>query len=620
MNFRYPLAPPTTSVPNPFVVEFDYLPHALHYPLTPQEDRDLYVTRITVSAAAAAAGADRIAHVFPRTNVRFLMTDSGGLTLAVLALRYLDASDTEPLPIRGVWISLGLPGDVRGIRTAAGHDLFPTAVIYHDVIVDRTIVQQSIIPLLEAEKVTSTDATGQISEITDIRSKLIVWLNGETGVSFPDVDNLPATFASRTFQLPRIPVVGGDHSLSVTAMMLDGTRMELNTLHEIIDDLKTNLSAGSLLRDARWLIHIPVSYIYLVLPPSELAPGHTNHPLALVWPASPALWSVLVFSFGDAGRGNITELLSDGKFTRLTCQINAEAEFPVDRTGLFFFRTAQATNTVKLFQQPLHDQKFLSLFTSVGQPLTGSTISLTDVLAPQGVYRIVISDTPAPIVGSGDHYFGVPTQLDQLQAFISAVSARHMILLTTAGAFARTMGYLAEAVSNHVGSHPVDRIFGRVLIPPSASFLYMLGVACRLLMTDQYRTGIGLETSWLTVGLVQRAEIDLSSVETLRPQWMNNHEDGRSGSGWKVFVPASNDMSGRKDHFLFNCALRVGWCNAHYNLGVGIFNVVTDEDDETDKVYNEKGEEFAEWGLSSDYRPEQVEQWILTNLVERGVP
>ncbi len=65
-------------------------------------------------------------------------------------------------------------------------------------------------------------------------------------------------------------------------------------------------------------------------------------------------------------------------------------------------------------------------------------------------------------------------------------------------------------------------------------------------------------------------------------------------------------MAGREDHFLFNCALRLEWMNPLYNFGVLLFNRMTDEDDQTDKAYNVKGEEFAEWGKA----PPTVPNWL----------
>jgi len=144
-----------------------------------------------------------------------------------------------------------------------------------------------------------------------------------------------------------------------------------------------------------------------------------------------------------------------------------------------------------------------------------------------------------------------------------------------------------------------------------------LAVAYRLLIATEQRAE---QEDWALTGDIVTldllsAGIDLSSIN--RPSWMNNHEDGAEESGFKVFVPTSNDMAGRKDHFLFNSAMRSTRPNFYYYAQVGIFNFFV-ESDQTDKRYNEKGAEFAEWGMSSDYRPERVEQWILNEIVDRA--
>ncbi len=329
---------------NPFTVVFDYLPDPLHSPLTSEENRDLYTTRLNVSAAGMAAGADRIAHIFPRANVRFL-SDPAGLDPSVLAQRYLDDADADPLPVHGIWIALGLVEDIKEVRNVTGMGLFPTVGIYHDVIIDRSIVRQSVIPLLNAERVITKNPQGDEIETTDTPTKLSLWLRGEVTIRFPDVNDPPAAFEGYPFEFPKIPVVDGVGTLSVSFLMMDGYGVDQGTLNQIIGDLTLGVSTGRLLRDAKWIIHIPVSYIYFTLPQSQLAADHLNHPLASNWPlqdpwGEPDLasvrWFAVLFSFAAHIRASITEFNQDRhRFQQLEVLINADPAFPVPRTGLF---------------------------------------------------------------------------------------------------------------------------------------------------------------------------------------------------------------------------------------------------------------------------------------------
>ena len=616
-NFRYPIAPPSNGVSNPFTVEFDYLPHPIPVTLSDSQREDLYTTRITVSPEAAAAGADRIAHIFPTTHVRFLMTDSSGLSPEQLAEQYMDENGTSPLEIRGFWITMARPTDIRDIRRLVGN-VFPTVIVYHDVIVNRDVIRNLIVPVLETSRVL-VGPDGSETEIEETEDKLIHWITTDVTAKIVSSDNQV---------LPLIPPLGSVRSLRVSALMMEGTGIRETTLNKVRSDLVESLSNGTI-KDADALVTMPLSYVFFALPNSELANSHRNHPLApeSVWPQNPAFWWGIVFANTMRARGSITQLSANRMFSSWECQINDAPKFPVPKSGLFFFYSTESSNTVRVYQKASGEIKDLCLFSKSGVPTVGTSIELRNDDAADVFQRVLVGKMDVPS-GSDDHYFNVPRQMANLQQFIDEISVRHMTYFTTAGAFARMMGYLAETVANELSNKEItitetltDEMSAvtttyNIKVLPTASFSYFMAGAYRLLISSEH---LGTQelmagTGSLVFKLLLQSGIDLTSIT--RNDWMNSHEDGEEGTGWIVFVPSSNDLAGRKDHFLFNCMMRLVWSNPLYNLGVWISSLF--EDDETDAAYNEKGEEFAEWGMSTEYSPEKVENWILTNLVERA--
>ena len=617
-GFRYPIAPPQPAVTNPFTVEFDYLPAPLIQTPDPATDPNLYTTLIRVSDAAAAAGADRIAHVFPRTNVRFVADQSAGFDATQLAQHYLDDNDSNPREIRGRWFALGIPTDIGPARQSAGWDLIPTVVVYHEVIVDREVIRESVVPLLERSevKIKHVDDPSFEGELTSIQDKLQAWLEGKTKVSFPP---------DGPFPLPRVPTSGNTRMLRVSALLMDGRGVDRQTYHRIVSTLD-DVTAGTALGNSMTLVHVPVSVLYSRIPAALLDPAHAAHPLASAWPVPPDEWRAIMFSFADRLRSNVTRLGSNKMFAELQATIDGGAALPLPGSGLLIYRSTATRDEVRVVRAADGAAQNLSLI----RTLFGSSASIGPVASigqghiQRGVSRIYIGRLT--LAANPGRYFGIPTELSRLQEFINHVTPHHSVTLTTAGVFTRTMGFLAQAVAHHVSN--------TLSIPPSASFGYFISTAWSLLVFEGSQKDEGKPIKWLIELELQHGEIDLSGI--VQPIWMTNKADVVGDHGWKVFHQTDESQDGRKDHFLTNAAGRFIFSpplagNVIFNIAAGIVHGMY-EDDPNDSEFNEAGEEFAEWGLMSSYDPtndewglsvpyetydpELVEQWLLDHIVE----
>ena len=617
-GFRYPIAPPQSTVPNPFTVEFDYLPAPLTQTPDPATHPNLYTTLIRVSDAAAAAGADRIAHVFPRTNVRFVADQSPGFDAAQLAQHYLDDNDSNPREIRGKWFALGISTDIGPARQSARWDLIPTVVVYHEVLVDREVIRESVVPLLErAEvKIKKVDDPSFEAELTSIQGKLRAWLDGKTKVSFPLDGPLP---------LPRVPTSGNTRMLRVSALLMDGMGVDRQTYHHIVSTLD-DVTAGTPLGNSMTLVHVPVSVLYSRIPAALLDPAHVTHPLGSAWPVPPEEWKAIMFSFADRLRSNVTRLNSNPMFAELQATVDGGTALPLPGSGLLIYRSTATRDEVRVMRAADGVVQDLSLIRTLfgNASSIGPVASIGQPHIQRGVSRIYIGRLT--LAANPGRYFGIPTELPRLQEFINNVTPHHSVTLTEAGVFTRTMGFLAQAVAQHVSN--------TLSIPPSASFGYFIGTAWSLLVSEASKNGEGKSIKWLVEGALQHGEIDLSGI--VRPLWMSNKDDAVGDHGWKVFHQTTVAQGGRKDHFLTNSYGRFLFFlplagNVIFNIAAG-FTHGMHEDDPNDSEFNEAGEEFAEWGLMSSYDPtndewglsvpyetydpELVEQWLLDHIVE----
>jgi len=192
--------------------------------------------------------------------------------------------------------------------------------------------------------------------------------------------------------------------------------------------------------------------------------------------------------------------------------------------------------------------------------------------------------------------------------------------------FTRTMGFLAQAVAQHVSE--------TLFISPSESFGYFISTAWSLLVSEGSKNGEGKPLKGLVETALEDGEIDLSGI--VRSDWMSTKSDVVGDHGWKVFHQTDVSQGGRKDHFLTNSRGRFAFSlplvgNMIFNIASGWVHGIH-EDDPNDSEFNEAGEEFTEWGLMSSYDPtndewglsvpyetydpELVEQWLLDHIVE----
>jgi hypothetical protein len=97
-----------------------------------------------------------------------------------------------------------------------------------------------------------------------------------------------------------------------------------------------------------------------------------------------------------------------------------------------------------------------------------------------------------------------------------------------------------------------------------------------------------------------------------RPQWLNNHDDGDWGSGYRIFyywdLPnGKTDLTGRRDHFVTNAN--------RPDLGV-LYELFIGDPSENDIEYNSLGREFHQGIDSLSISKTEVGEWIKTQLYQ----
>ncbi|MEW6481998.1 MAG: transglutaminase domain-containing protein, partial [bacterium] len=96
-----------------------------------------------------------------------------------------------------------------------------------------------------------------------------------------------------------------------------------------------------------------------------------------------------------------------------------------------------------------------------------------------------------------------------------------------------------------------------------------------------------------------------------RPAWLNNHNDGGEGSGFKVFFPEDPDRTGRKDHFVVNAACR----ELGYIVWM-LYEIFKTEESLNDLKYNAEGMAFGIMIIEGEISRFGVEGWIMEYLHE----
>ncbi|MEW6103663.1 MAG: hypothetical protein AB1630_07630, partial [bacterium] len=97
----------------------------------------------------------------------------------------------------------------------------------------------------------------------------------------------------------------------------------------------------------------------------------------------------------------------------------------------------------------------------------------------------------------------------------------------------------------------------------------------------------------------------------LRPDWLNNHKDGKEGSGFKIFFPEDPDRTGRKDHFVVNAACR----ELGYIVWM-LYEIVDTEESLNDLQYNALGRAFGIMIIEGKLSRSEVGNWIKEHLHE----
>ncbi len=618
--FRYPIEPlssPITGAVSPVFVPFDFLPLSANTPFSSEDELRLYKTKIVIRAAAAEAGMSRIQHVFPKSSVFIRVHEPFDMNADALAQQYINSSDADIPSLRATWVTLGWPEDIRSLREDLAIRVVPTVIIFHNVIIDKQVVVESVFPRLQTTKV----MVGPKLERTELKTdeeKLTAWLKGETKVLFDNNDLSPI--------LPQIHPISPDNPSSdlvmeISSLMMDGAAAGLDTLPTILDSIEGTTVAVSDSVSEPMLVSIPLSQFLSLIPPAKLDASHINHPLKFAWPSPPANWSAIVFSFSDSPRPEVTTLRPDPDFALLECKIGIDWPKPIPSSGLFFFRSPDIQTDVEVTDAVGIKQTLSILKLGLSTPVVGVTIRVEKDRSFFGFHKLYIGKVSS--ASGDDKYLGIPAELGNLQQVIDALALRLGTTMSWAACFARLMGFIAEAVAKHLEIHKVDG----TSILPTASFKQFIATAAELIVSDEVKSDEWIQE--ITVlytytydvndkvdTILTGANIDLSEIN--RVDWINTHNDDQnSNSGWKTFGKLRD--GGHQDHFLTNAFVRMDRSNIVYNFGSWVTHESGD-DDKIDLQYNECGEEFAEWGASAKFKPEAVEQWLIEKLVARATP
>ncbi|MFT3750923.1 MAG: hypothetical protein QM768_21595 [Agriterribacter sp.] len=639
LNIRFPLKKPTSGHPNPYTIDFDFLPYPLVYPLTPDQAPFIYTTKISINDPDP--GSARIEHVFPKGKVYFVIDESlfPNFQNDILTITDGIINNTFNGTFQGIWMHIGNPGAIKSIRgnSSLASPFIPVSVIYNSIVIDAALLQQ-IKALIQNQhfkyNIRQPDEK-VISPVTPTNQKIIIsdWLKGKIGIDITEND-----IASANISLPLCSVVNTKKQLQVGAIMIDYNGVEKESCDALISILKQNVIAGKLFDTNTYVNHsngkvarivpLPLNSFLENAVGAALVPGDLiNHPYRTSYniPFNASIWDVVVFYNGVPREiANTTKKFFD---IELIVKVDG-SEFPLLGNGIFYFQDIE-NKSIQLLNKNTLEQYNLYI---VSNTLTqGITLNLLSSFRRQNYYSVgftLIQDIVLP--DNSDQYFGIPRSMDNIKKFLDTITPLYQTKLSTAGCFARTMGFLAEAVANYLknDNHKYTVLENlEFLLSNNQSFTVFIHTCYEIFFDDANKEPF-FEIGYNPFNFFNHMPTDfkdilsqinthyLSNIKNL--EWLKTHGDHNSGDateGWKNFGYSPD--GGHKHHFIANALLVV-----RHNVGsapidiIENFDVFGVEDVPIDREYNEAGRSFGYWGcLRVIYNPSEVYCKIMELIV-----
>lgn len=625
-NIRFPLKKPTSGHPNPYTIEFDFLPYPLTFPLNEADEPYLYTSKITINDTTSESS-KIIEHVFPDGKVYFVIDDFYS-DINAIATNIFNDSFTGV--IRGMWIHLGRIKDIINIKQTLNNASFiPTAIVYNNISISRNTllqIKEKVNNQLYVNLSPSADSPTSRDEM--LLENLKKWLSGKAGILINESE-----IENSSFILPSV----SDNLLQVGALMMNGNGIEFTTLQLLIPIFKRNRNSNNIFNSNNsfldtdsplnvGIIPCPVFNFIEKASNNLLIESHRNHPLRLVYPTDPRILEACLFFTNNPyrSRGNIENLTFRPSYRNYFVEIDGVRR-DLHPSGLLFSRDFVG-RTVELFKN--NTPETISLI-SASNSIVGTLLTINLESKFKNHFRLAIDNIRVEdILLFGNEYFNVEPNFNGLLNFLNQLSIRLNISLTTAECFARALGFIEISTLKYFAdsNHKISRNgLEYPVIPGRSTIIYFLAISWAVL-TDVSVTAAGGEAEFLNDNfeeyfneLPSDLKSTINNVISHRPFWTNNHGDEENG-GWKHFG-ITYDSGGRKDHFLTNAF-------AYYDTNIPFIDRVSTlhafmfyenflDPDKIDAKYNEKGREFADW-LSFNYKSGEVYLKVKELIVEKS--
>lgn len=623
-NIRFPLKMPTSGHPNPYTIDFDFLPNPLvsWNELNVTQRNNLYLTNIQINDTDIESY--RIQHIYPNGKVYFIIDDEFNDSIPQIAVDILYDNFTND--INGTWIHVAEINDIKLLRNAAQTCFIPTAIVYESV---------TLTPLIILKIKTYLSNQFNVSKIfghdIELLDKIKDFLNGKIRIKLNDTD-----INSGDFTMPTVRIIENTIELKLGGIMMDGNGIEKDTILGLVSLLKRNRTNGMLFDPEshdtqRMIVACPLNTF---LASTLFLNNEDNHPYkALIDINNPNaitrhIWDAVVFSKNNPSSLSRArfDLHSNNRSIKVQ---NDNYEFPLHKSGIFYYPNLH-NKTIMLENK--NNNSYFNLYTiSNGQLTEGSSIQLTSNLKKNNYYSIGYGSIPEGIENTNNttNYFGVEPIIDNLSVFYEKLSHNHFFTLTSAGTFALSMGFLAESIANYFvvqGNTILDyyegNAYNRNILNKNSIELYDIFIATAVYLfvpSDYVPFGYGLISDYSNY--LSKISGNLKNVcdSILRKynedsflRTHEDHDDFDSRWGWKSFEKEFD--GGHKHHFIFNADSKslIVFGPIYENL---MPNKYGGEDSKIDVIYNQKGREFYLWALF-DYNPQMVYNKIKELIVE----
>ncbi len=624
-NIRFPLKKPTSGHPNPYTIDFDFLPNPLvsWNNLNTQQRENLYTTQIRINDTEAESS--KIQHVFPNGVVYFIINYGYNSSISQITSNILYDSLTHE--IFGTWIHVGEIKDIKDVRNTVDTCFIPTAVVY-----DSVTLTPHILSIIKNYLSVQFNVSKVFNHDTELFDKINGFLSGKIRIrlSDDDVDN-------GLFLMPSVTTRGSFKELRLGAIMMDGNGIEKSTIVSLVSLLKHNSSNGKLFdpehHDTQKMI--VASPINTFLASSFHLNRDNEHPYKkLIDINNPNIitrhiWDAIVFYKGTPSTIARARFNLYGYNNKMVKIEEDNYEFPLHRSGIFYYPSL-SNKSLSLNQT----SGTFNLYIVANRALTeGAFIRLTSDKKRQNYYSVGFGPTPQIQISENNRekYFGIEPTIDNLMSFFERLSQNHFVTLTSAGVFARAMGFLAEAIGhyfeNSFGKFVIDQSNGLIVesfeisLKKEKTGSVFLAGCYYLFFYDEQRT-YPFASYEILSKITGNFKSKLDAVYNIwnNDSWLKTHEDHSDDDlkwGWKTWDNPFD--GGHKHHFIYNaCAVN------SVNLIASVTNNIMEdlwpekwggEDQEIDRKFNEMGRDFGYWILL-DYEPSNVYQKVKELIVD----